>query len=104
MGTGDESRLEGGRGEEHAARESGAMPAREECRVRAFGIGEVSHRTSREIRPPERAGVARGQRNRVAARGVPYTRHEPCGSPLERLVETRALGLAERCETVRHRP
>ena len=46
--------------------------------------------------------MARRHRDAVPARGVPYTRHEARGSPLERLVEAGPLRLAQRGQTGRH--
>src|SRR6266571_2864131 len=102
MRAGDESCLERRRREEHAARQRGPVPAREQARVRGLGLGEVPDRAGREVHPPHRAGVPRGDGDPVSARGVPYTRDQPRGSPLERLVEPRSLRLAQRGEARCH--
>src|SRR6266700_7034293 len=78
------------------------MPAREQCRIGRLRLGEVLDRAGREVHPPHRARVPRGHRNPVAARGVPYTRDQPGGSPLQGVVEPRPLRLAQRGEARGH--
>src|SRR2546426_4737201 len=78
---GDESGLEGRGSEVHAALECCAVPAGEQPRVRALRLGEVADRPPGEEGAPHGAGVARRDRDPVAARGVPYTRDQPGGSP-----------------------
>src|SRR2546426_1981076 len=100
---GDEARLEGRRREEHTARQGGAVPPREQVRVRGLCLREVPHGPGGPIDAPQRAGMAPARRHAVPPRGVPYTRHQPRGSLLQPVVETRALGLAQRGEAGRHR-
>src|SRR5207248_5344236 len=100
---GDEPRLEGRGRKENAPGEGRSMPPGETPRIRAPCLGEVPNRAGGEVRAPHRAGVPHGQGHRVPRRGVPYTRDEPRGSPLQRLVKPRALRLAQRRETRRHR-
>src|SRR5437879_3486962 len=99
----DEARLERRGGEEHATRERGPVPAREERGVRGLRLGEIPHGTGGEVQPPHRARVPRRDGDPMPPRGVPYTRDEPRGSSLERLVETGALGLPQGGEARRHR-
>src|SRR5207302_4035570 len=96
--TGDEAGLERRGGEEHAARQRGPVPAREQPRIRGLRLREVTHGSAGEVQPPHPARVSTRDGDSPPARGVPYTRDQSCGSPLERLVETRALGLAQRDE------
>src|SRR2546426_7698236 len=100
---GNEPCLEGRGREEHAAGEGCSVPPGETRRIRVPRLGEVPHRAGGEVRAPHRAGVARGHGHPVPRRGVPYTRDEPRGSPLQRLVKPRALRLAQRREARRHR-
>src|SRR2546426_8527863 len=100
----DEARLERRGGEEDAARERGPVPTREQRGVRGLRLGEIPHGTGREVQPPHRARMSRGDGDPVPPRGVHYTRHEPAGSPLECLVETGALRLPQRGEPRRHGP
>src|SRR5437660_5084286 len=86
---GDEAGLERRGGEEHAARERGPVPAREQRRIRGLRLREVAHRSGGAVQPPHRARVSARERDPAPARGVPYTRDQSRGSPLERLVETR---------------
>src|SRR2546428_950737 len=88
---GDESGLEGRGSEVHAALERRAVPAGEQPRVRALRLGEVADRPPGEEGAPHGAGVARRDRDPVAARGVPYTRDHARGSPPQRLVKTGPL-------------
>src|SRR2546427_639508 len=90
---GDESGLEGRGSEVHAALERRAVPAGEQRRVRALRLGEVADRPPGEEGAPHGAGVARRDPDPVAARGGPYTRDQPGGSPPERLVKAGPLGL-----------
>src|SRR5438309_9486731 len=92
---GDESGLEGRGSEVHAALERRAVPAGEQPRVRALRLGEVADRPPGEEGAPHGAGVARRDRDPVAARRLPYTRDQPGGSPLERLVKAGPLGLEQ---------
>ena len=57
----------------------------------------------REVGAPHRARVARAQGHPVTPRSVPYTRHQPGGSPLQRLVKAGSLGLEQRREAGGHR-
>src|SRR5438309_7710088 len=101
---GDETRLEGRRREEHTPGERRAVPAREQARVRALRRRERAHGPGGQIDAPHRAGVTTGRCNPLPTRGVPYTRHQPGGSPLQHIVEAGALGLAQRRQPARHRP
>src|SRR5436853_2746565 len=92
---GDEAGLERRGGEEHTARERGPVPAREHRGIRGLGLGEVADGAGREVHPPHRARVPRRDRDPVPARGVPYTRDQSRGSPLQRLHETPPLGPAQ---------
>src|SRR5437667_20499 len=89
---GDESGFERRGSEVHAALERCAVPAGEQPDVRALRLGEVADRPVREVGAPHRARVARAQGHPVAPRRVPYTRDQPGGSPLERLVNAGAIG------------
>src|SRR3989440_12386002 len=87
--TGDEASLERRGGEEHAAGERGPVPAREQRHIGGFRLHEVPHGTGCEVEPPHRARVPARHDDPAPAGGVPYTRNQSRGSPLERLVETR---------------
>src|SRR5437868_9499666 len=82
---GDEAGLERRGGEEHAARERGPVPAREQPRIRGLRLREVTHGSGGEVQPPHRARVSTRDGDSPPARAVPYTRAPACGSPLERL-------------------
>src|SRR5438105_6559287 len=83
--TGDEAGLEGRGGEEHAARQRGPVPAREQRRIRSLCLREVAHGSRGDVQPPHRARVAARDGDPAPARSLPHTRHQPRGSPLERL-------------------
>src|ERR1051326_7013747 len=100
---GDEAGLERRGGEEHATRHRCPGPAREQRRARGLLRREVANGPGSEVPPPQRARVSARDGDPPPARGVPYTRDQSRGSPLERLVEPRPLGLAQRDESRRHR-
>src|ERR1051325_6419826 len=84
---GDEAGLERRGGEEHATRERGPVPAREQRRVRGLRLREVANGAGGEVHPPQRARVSARDGDPPPARGVPYTRDQSRGSPLQRLLE-----------------
>src|SRR6266545_4653141 len=100
---GDERRLERRGRQEHSAGECRPVPAREQRPVGPLGVGVVPHRSGREVHAPHRAGVPEGRGNASPANGVPYTRHQARGSPLQRVVERGARSLPQRGKPHRHR-
>src|SRR2546430_3122676 len=65
MRAGAESCLERRRREEHAARQRGPVPVREQARVRGLGLGEVPDRAGREVRSEEHTSELQSQSNLV---------------------------------------
>src|SRR5438067_8990477 len=81
--TGDEAGLERRGGEEHAARQRGPVPAREQPRIRGLRLREVAHGAGGDVQPPHRASVAAREGDPAPARGPPHERSEEHTSELQ---------------------